>query len=564
MDGFREALAGKMATIPSLWFDAPSAGNIQVGPSLRLGMDCTAFPILNEKQEVDFIGFMYRDVTQELLTSERLAVSEGRVDRLMDSDLLGLFIVNLEGRISEANAAFLKIIGYTKEDIKNGKVNWTTGVPLEYWDVNKRGMEALRTTGICPTFEKEFLRKSGGRVPVMIGGTRLSNDQDILCFTLDLTNLKQLEQQLRQAQKMEAIGQLAGGIAHDFNNILSLIHLNVEFLLEDLKDENLRECIVSIQSAAEKATRLTKQLLAFSRNQVMDSCVLDTKLLLSDMKQLFRRLLSENIRLEMDLTQDIPNVRADQTHMEQILMNLVVNARDAMPFGGTLTVSAGRSEFAAGRGGSFLRITVADTGTGMDEKTKAHIFEPFFTTKEVGKGTGLGLPTVFGIVKQAGGEIEVKSELGEGSQFHIYIPACEEEASTHAAPSPVVAQLSTQTLLFVEDEDELRTITASFLRRKGFEVLEARNGNEACAIMKSHPKKISMIIADVIMPEKTGPAFVEELKREGLEPKVLFLSGYSSDELVRHGINLESTMFLSKPFSTRDLLSKIQEMMVRS
>lgn len=563
--GFHEALNGNVVSVPAIWFDAPTATKVQVGPSRRLGLDCTAFPIMDSKGEVSHTGFMYRDVTQELLTSEKLAMSESRVDRLMDSDLLGLFRIDLEGRLRDANSAFLEISGYTDEEIAGGNINWNTGVPLEYWDVNKRGLAQLREKGICPTFEKEFLRKDGTRVPVMVGGTMLSSPDDILCFALDMTNLKRLEQQLRQAQKMEAIGQLAGGIAHDFNNILSLIVLNVEFLLDDLKDENARESIESIRGAADKATRLTKQLLAFSRNQVRAAKVLETKMTLMDMKQLFQRLLTANIKLDMKLDKDIPNIRIDRTHMEQVLMNLVVNARDAMPTGGTLTVNASAVEDEPGRPGKYLHISVSDTGMGMEEKTKAQIFEPFFTTKESGKGTGLGLSTVFSIVKQAGGEIRVDSKLGEGSTFHVYIPASDEVISDdETVVNPVTTDPGERTIMLVEDEAELRKITASFLRRKGFEVLEAGNGDEAREIMRRPSSKVSLIVTDVIMPEKTGPAFIDELRQEGFDPKVLFLSGYSSNELTRHGISLEQTMFLSKPFTTRDLLVKIQDLIVRN
>jgi PAS domain S-box-containing protein len=547
--GFHEALGGEVVQIASLWFDSPADIGAQVGSSRRLGLDCTGFPIPNAEGEIQHAGFMYRDVTQ---------------DRLMDSDLLGLFRMDLEGRIRDANSAFLKISGYTAQEIAGGSINWNTGVPLEYWDVNKKSLNQLRDTGLCPTFEKEFLRKDSSRVPVMVGGTMLSSPEDILCFALDMTNLKRLEQQLRQSQKMEAIGQLAGGIAHDFNNILSLILLNVEFLLDDVIETSARESLESIRGATDKAARLTKQLLAFARNQVRTAKVLDTKITLADMKQMFQRLLTPDIKLEMDLDREIPNVRIDRTHMEQILMNLVVNARDALPTGGTLKVVAGSAE-EPGRPGKLLHISVADDGVGMEEKIKTQIFEPFFTTKEIGKGTGLGLSTVLGIVKQAGGEVRVESTLGYGSNFHVYIPACADEVvDDENEIKPKAVDNVDHTLILVEDELELRKITASFLRRKGFDVLEAGNGDEARAIMKNHPAEVSLIVTDVIMPEKSGPAFVEELKSEGLEPKILFLSGYSSDELTRHGINLEETMFLNKPFTTRDLLVKIQEILVRT
>jgi PAS domain S-box-containing protein len=556
--GFHEMLNGEVIQIPSLWFDSPA------GPRRRLGLECTGFPVRNAKGEIHYVGFMYRDVTQELLTSEKLAMSESRVDRLMDSDLLGLFRVDLDGRVRDANSAFLKISGYTAQEIADGSINWNTGVPLEYWDVNKKGLKELRDTGLCPTFEKEFLRKDSSRVPVMVGGTMLSSPEDILCFALDMTNLKKLEQQLRQSQKMEAIGQLAGGIAHDFNNILSLILLNVEFLLDDVQEPSVRESIESIRGAADKAARLTKQLLAFARNQVKTAKVLDTKATLADMKQMFQRLLTADIKLDMDLGREIPNVRINRTYMEQILMNLVVNAQDALPTGGTLKVIAECAE-EPGRPGKFLHISVADDGVGMEEKIKAQIFEPFFTTKEVGKGTGLGLSTVLGIVKQAGGEVRVESTLGYGSNFHVYIPACDDKVvDDENEIKPKMSDPDEHTLILVEDELDLRRITASFLRRKGFDVLEAGNGEEAREIMKSHSTKVSLIVTDVIMPEKTGPAFIEELKSEGLEPKVLFLSGYSSDELIRHGVSLEETMFLNKPFTTRDLLGKIQEMLVQT
>ncbi len=390
----------------------------------------------------------------------------------------------------------------------------------------------------------------------------------------DITENKRLEGQLRQAQKMEAVGRLAGGVAHDFNNLLTVILGYVSILLDQTQPgESIHESIRVIRSTAERAAGLTRQLLAFSRRQLLMPVVLDLNTVISDLTPMLRRLIGEDICLHTDLAQGIGPLKADRNQLEQVLVNLVVNARDAMPRGGRLTIET-RNEAPQESGEApCVVLKVSDTGHGMDEFTRAHLFEPFFTTKEVGKGTGLGLATVYGIVQQSGGRITVDSESGVGTTFRIKLPQVllneerrtaiaenDEEQSEAAAPSSAHAAQN-ETILLVEDEEMLRNLARIVLRKQGYTVLEAAHGGEALTICQSHEGPIDLLVTDVVMPVLGGRELVDRIVLLRPEIKVLYVSGYTEDAVVRNGIYSDKVQFLHKPFPPTALAEKVREVL---
>ena len=381
---------------------------------------------------------------------------------------------------------------------------------------------------------------------------------------------KRLEEQLAQSQKMEAIGQLAGGVAHDFNNLLTIISGYSELLLTDHLDESRKGLLREIHKASDRAASLTRQLLAFSRKQVLEPKVLDLNALVGDVEKMLRRMIGEDIALATALDPSVNPVKVDPGQMEQVLMNLAVNARDAMPQGGKFTIETRNVElgetFAEGNGdvkaGSYVLMTISDTGCGMTAEVKAHIFEPFFTTKGPRKGTGLGLATVYGIVKQSGGHINVDSQVGGGTTFKIYLPAAREGiVATTSQPDLTTMAKGTETLLLVEDEDAVRSMTRYALQTCGYTVLEAKNGQEALQLARDQSKAIQLLVTDVVMPEMGGRQLSEQLThgRPGL--KVLYLSGYTDDAVIRNGVLAAQVNFLQKPFTPSSLAYKVREVL---
>ena len=384
--------------------------------------------------------------------------------------------------------------------------------------------------------------------------------------------LRQSEEQLRQAQKMDAIGRLAGGVAHDFNNILSVILSYGELILDepDLR-ASVRADVEEIRTAAQRAAGLTRQLLLFSRQQVVSTKVLDVDEVLVEMDKMLQRILGEDVELVSLTNPRKGRVSVDPSHLEQVIMNLVVNARDAMPLGGKLTIETANvvldSEYAFShlptKPGSYVMLAVSDTGCGMDRTTQSRIFEPFFTTKEVGKGTGLGLSTVFGIVQQSGGNVWVYSELGHGTTFKVYFPLVSAEPDLLRATVPPRTLRGTELVLLVEDEDQVRVIVRSVLERQGYRVLAARDGAEALAIADAHEGKIDLLLTDVVMPNMSGPELARLIAVSRPETKVVCMSGYTDDSIVRHGILASGVDFLQKPLTPVALAGKIREVLDR-
>jgi two-component system, cell cycle sensor histidine kinase and response regulator CckA len=389
--------------------------------------------------------------------------------------------------------------------------------------------------------------------------------------SLESTQLeqKQLEDRLRQAHKMEAVGRLAGGVAHDFNNLLTIIRGNTD-LLQDREgaDAFHQKCVAQIQKAAGRAVSMTRQLLAFSRMQVLQPRVLDLNGVVAEMGKMLPRLIGEHIEYSFSPDPKLASVKADPGQIEQVILNLAVNARDAMPRGGKLsmrTANISINEVEAAKRppmtpGRYILLSVSDTGHGMDEATKAHIFEPFFTTKEIGKGTGLGLATVYGVVKQSGGFIWVDSSLGEGTTFEVYLPqVAGQAANDEAEQKPSAIRGGSETVLVVEDEAGVRELACQFLRVKGYTVLEAEGGLEALAVSRRHPGTIHLLLSDMVMPKMSGGELAAELKAIRPEIRVAFMSGYSEFSRGDLGKGFPEAPVLQKPFSPASLVEIVRE-----
>ncbi len=388
----------------------------------------------------------------------------------------------------------------------------------------------------------------------------------------DISPLKRVEEQLRNAQRMEAIGQLAGGVAHDFNILLTVILGYSEMMLQQLPSEAPhRSLVAEIRKAGERATSLTRQLLAFSRKQVLAPEILDLNALVTDTSNMLRRLIGEDIELAAALAADLGAVKADPGQIEQILLNLAVNARDAMPHGGKLTIETANvkldQSYAASHAevvpGSYVMLAVTDTGCGMNKATQARIFEPFFTTKGPDKGTGLGLATVYGIVKQSNGFVYVYSELGQGTTFKIYLPEVDQipNSTTRPASDSFHGINTVATILLVEDDDSVRTVASLTLSSCGYFVLEANSGEAALDLLKHHPAPIHLVISDIVMASMNGPTLAKHVAQIRPLAKVLFVSGYTDDAVIRHGVLSAEMNFLQKPFSPRGLAKKVRELL---
>jgi nitrogen-specific signal transduction histidine kinase/CheY-like chemotaxis protein len=384
---------------------------------------------------------------------------------------------------------------------------------------------------------------------------------------MDFTERKALEAQLLQAQKMEAVGRLAGGVAHDFNNLLMAITGYGELMRSKIhKGDPLYGHLENILKAGDRAVALTQQLLTFSRRQIVHPQVVDLNRVVLDLEPMLRRLIGEDLDLEVVTAPRLGAVKADPGQLGQIIMNLAVNARDAMPQGGRLTLKTAPVDFTAGHHskfrlappGPYVMLEVADTGVGMDEATQIHAFEPFFTTKEPGKGTGLGLSTVYGIVKQSGGYLDVESQPGAGSTFTVYLPRLDQMGEPPQVKIPVTASFrGEETVLLVEDEDVLRGLLARFLRLYGYTVLEAGHGGEALLTCERHPGLIHLMVTDVVMPQMSGRELAHRLTPLRPEMKVLYMSGYTEDALVQHGVADSSVAFLQKPFKPIELVRRV-------
>jgi two-component system, cell cycle sensor histidine kinase and response regulator CckA len=470
-----------------------------------------------------------------------------------------------------ASPGFERMTGYSAEELVGRNCRFLQGQETDRASTAKLG-EAIRE-GRGSTAELLNYRKDGAPFwnnvtvsPVVDTSGAVTHFVGVL---MDVTHRRQLETQLRQAQKMEAVGQLAAGVAHDFNNLLSVILSYAALVLEELKPgDSLRADVEEIRRAGERATGLTRQLLAFSRQQVLQPRVVDLGQLVLGVERMLRRLLGENVELSLLTQPSLGAVHADPGQVEQIVMNLALNARDAIPNGGKLTIETANAEldavYVAGHHGvvpgPYGMLAIVDTGIGMDAATRERIFEPFFTTKEKGKGTGLGLSTVFGIVKQSQGHIWVLSEPDKGTTFKVYLPRADRSPQTLAKPPPAPAtSRASETILLVEDDEQVLVMTRSILRRHGYNVLDAQNGGEASLISEQYASRIHLLLTDVVMPRMTGKVLAHRLLSRRPEMKVLFMSGYAANSASEGDALDVGGAFLRKPFTPDALLGRVRE-----
>jgi len=514
------------------------------------------------------------------LSAERSAdEARARLAAMVESSEDAILTADLAGVITSWNRSAEALYQYSAPEVI-GQSLFVLVSPAMLAAQQQMFESAARGEAI-DTFETQRRRKDGSSVEValtvspvrdgsgkVIGVSKIARDLTVQRKTE--AALRRTEEQFRQAQKMEAIGRLAGGVAHDFNNLLSVILSYSSFALEQLRPgDPLRSDVEQVEIAGKRATELTRQLLAFSRQQVLQPRVLDLNHIIVGMKGMLGRLLGEDIELTTLSATGLGRIHADPGQLEQVVMNLAVNARDAMPEGGKLTIETVNVALDAGYVGAHLGVTpgdyvmlaVSDTGIGMDAPTRARIFEPFFTTKEKGKGTGLGLSTVFGIVEQSGGHVDVYSEPGRGCTFKVYLPRTDRVALADEAARPSVALNGTETILLVEDELQVRTAACAILRRKGYNVLETSNGGEAFLLSCEFGAAIHLLLTDVIMPRMSGRRLSEQLALRRPEMKVLFVSGYTDDAIVHHGVLEAGVAFLQKPFTPESLLRKVRDVL---
>jgi two-component system cell cycle sensor histidine kinase/response regulator CckA len=633
-----------------------------------------------------------------LLIAERLVVEharlrdrEARFRRLFDAGVAGVTISDLDGNFKEANDAFLRMLGYTREDMLAGKLNWEVITPLDQLVSDTEARAQLKSTGFLPLREREYVHKDGRHIAALVGAAALEGKTECISYVADISGRKRqedalrasearyrvlfeqsplpkflydyatrrflsvneaavrgygysreeflgmrlddirprgevselgasvdltslgttheglckhvkkdgtlievditahkfifegrpcglsvaqdcternrMELQIRQTQKMDAIGNLAGGVAHDFNNILSVVLSYSQMLAASLQPgDPMRADLEEISAAGERAVALTRQLLAFSRQQILQPRIVDLNAVIGGVAKMLRRVVGEDVELTVVACASLGKVSADPGQVEQVLMNLVVNARDAMPRGGKLTIETGNVTLDAGyaaahtnvQPGMYVMLAVTDTGSGMQPHTRDRIFEPFFTTKS--KGTGLGLSTVFGIVRQSGGNILVYSEPGEGTTFKVYLPqARADEGRATDAIADVRTRRGSETVLLVEDEEPVRVLIRAILERHGYHVLEAQSGGDALLICEQHKATIHLLLTDVVMPRMSGRQLAQRLFPLRPEMKVLYMSGYTDDSIVRHGVLDSDVAFLQKPITPEALTRKLRE-----
>ncbi len=543
----------------------------------EIAVEISSHPLLFAGRAAQLI--LATDVTERIRAEEALRQSEQKYRDIFDFATVGIYQSRRDGSLITANGPLAEILGYDNpEDLLRLNMDEIYVSPAE------RGELIARFEPAGKSHRQEILWKRKDGTPIWLeldaravcgpdGKTRYFEGfvHDVSERKRSEEEKKRLQEQLVQAQKMEAVGQLAGGIAHDFNNLLTAITGYSELLLGELPAEDLRRSHADeIRKAGERAASLTQQLLAFSRRQVLEPKVLDVNTIVSDIERMLRRLIGEHIELKTRKTPDLWKVRADPGQIEQAILNLVLNARDAMPRGGTLAIETSNAELdetftrshVPTQPGSYVRVSVTDTGVGISKEVKARLFEPFFTTKERGKGTGLGLSTTYGIVKQSGGYLWCDSEVGRGTTFQVLLPRVEEpeaEVVERKAPPPI--HPGDETVLLVEDEPEVRSLVQRILKTQGYTVVTAANPDEALAVAREFKGPIQLMVTDVVMPGMSGLQLAERLAPTRRDMRVLFMSGYTNDAFGHQGVLDPGTAFLQKPFTPNALARKVREVL---
>ncbi len=514
---------------------------------------------------------LVRDISERKHAQQALIASHSLLHAIVEGTSDAVFVKDLQGRYLMMNAAGTRFLGRCVEDVigKDDAALFALEAAQRMMERDRQVMatgesdiyeETMTAAGITRTYlvTRSVYRDAEGKVAGVIG------------ISHDITELKRLEEQFRQAQKMEAVGRLAGGIAHDFNNLLTVINGCSELVFNSLSaDDTVRQLLGEIRKAGERAANLTRQLLAFSRKQVLQPRIVNVRTLLGELHKLLKRLIGEDIELVLSLNPVVGPAKVDPGQFEQAIINLVVNARDAMPYSGQIVIQLQTAVIDAAyaaqrpdvRPGGYVLVAVSDSGVGMDEATKVRIFEPFFTTKEPGKGTGLGLAMVYGFVKQSGGHIEVYSEPGHGTAFKIYLPRADETTLPTSGPADLTMPKGSETVLLVEDEDAVRTLAKLVLQSHGYNVLEARDGREAIGIAQQHGDRVHMLVTDLVMPRMSGRQLADVLTRLRPNLRILFMSGYTDEAIVRQGALDPGVAFLQKPFSPIALARKVREVL---
>ena len=536
-------------------------------------------PILEEGKVVRIISVL-RDITERKKAEEALKESEARYRSLFNGVPVGLYRSTRDGQFMDANLTLIQMLAYPDRDsFMRVKAEELYLKPEDRIQWQNR----LEREGILQHFEKQLRRRDGMVIWVEESARTYRDPESHVLYyegsLEDVTDKKQaatemltLQEQLRQSQKMEAVGRLAGGIAHDFNNLLTVISGYSQLSLSVLQETDpLRENISEIQRATERAASLTRQLLAFSRRQILDMRVIDLNLIVQDLDKMLRRVIGEDIELATHLDKKLWTVKSDPSQIEQVILNLAVNARDAMPKGGRLTIETSNVELDQEHASSVplgikpgpcVRLSIRDTGIGMSLEVMERAFEPFFTTKEKERGTGLGLSTVYGIVKQSGGDVWVHSKVGKGTTFEIFLPkAAETKDAFRPGVSPPLRLHGSETILLVEDEEAVRILTSKTLRNYGYQVLEAANGEQVIRIVENGHRKIHLLVTDVVMPGMSGREVAERISPLYPQLKVLYISGYTDSAIVHHGILDPGTALLLKPFKPEALAQKVREIL---
>jgi two-component system cell cycle sensor histidine kinase/response regulator CckA len=531
-------------------------------------------PIRDERDRLTGAVVVFTDVTERRRAAEMLRESEERYRHIVETATEGICSLDAQLRITFANGAFARMLGCTPEELLGAPVERYT-FPEEF-DEHRERMDARRR-GVAEQYERRIRRKDGKECWCLVSGAPILDSDGRFAgsfgmFT-DITDRHRLEGQLRQSQKMDAIGRLAGGVAHDFNNLLTVMLGYSDVLLQGLEPGPLHEAAQEVRGAGKRAATLTRQLLAFSRKQTLVPEILDLGDVVSGLSTMVVRLIGEEVKVSVVVSPGLGRVKADRGQLEQVVVNLAVNARDAMPKGGSLIFELQNVELddayaathAEVKPGPYVLLAISDTGTGMDAETQKRVFEPFFTTKETGKGTGLGLSTVHGIVHQSGGAIDVYSEPGRGTTFKVYLPRFAGDAAVRRPVSgDHTALVASETVLVVEDEAAIRQLTKLILQKSGYTVLLAESPAAAERIVGSHPGPIHLMLTDVVMPGIRGPELAERLIRLRPDLRVLYMSGYTDSAIAHHGMLDAGTEFLQKPFTPLQLTQKIREVLNRS
>lgn len=547
-------------------------------PTRTLHVEITASPVRDATGAIIGGIELVRDITRQKQDEEALRESEERYRNLIENAHDMIQSVDAEGRFIFVNAAWLKTLGYTEDDLRGMTLFDIIHPDCRHHcsEIFRKVLDGEPTNNIVATFTAKDgravnvegnvnIRSAGGKVIATQGIFR-----DVTGRVKAEAEREKLEAQLLHAQKMEAIGTLTGGIAHEFNNIMTAIIGYGEFLQEGIADDSpLRPYTNSLLASAMRATQLTQSLLAYSRKQIMNPRPLNLGETVQSVGRLLSKLIGENRELRLRLGDEQAGIMADPGQLEQVLINLASNARDAMPGGGTLTIATSRtllgSEYMMSHGyarpGMYAGISVTDTGIGMDDRTRERIFEPFFTTKELGKGTGLGLAMVYGIIKQHDGYIDVYSEPGKGTTFRIYLPLIEAEAGERKSADTFPAKRGTETVLVAEDDASVRNLTREVLERAGYRVIVAADGEEAVRKFLENREAVALLVFDMVMPKKSGKDAYREIRKVRADMKVMFMSGYSPDLLQRDGIIEKGMNFFPKPISPGDLARRVREIL---